>query len=83
MLSIEFNRQNKEKVKEAAKNKNREVNLEKILELDDLRLELTHKIQKLREERNQIAKKPHSAQNNQGFVRGRKIKEELKKIEGQ
>ncbi|OGK10331.1 serine--tRNA ligase [Candidatus Roizmanbacteria bacterium RIFCSPHIGHO2_01_FULL_35_10] len=83
MLSIEFIRQNKEKVKEAAKNKNREVNLEKILELDDLRLELTHKIQKLREERNQIAKKPHSAQNNQGFVRGRKIKEELKKLEEQ
>lgn len=87
MLSIDFIRQNKEKVIEAAKNKNREVEIDKILKLDDERLDLIHQIQKLREERNQIAKKPHSAppklSAKGGSVRGKEIKEKLKELENQ
>src|SRR3989344_45516 len=79
MLSIDFIRKNKEKVIQAAKNKNREVNIDKIIHLDDKRLELIHQIQKLREERNILAKrgKPHFAE----ASRGKEIKEELKKLE--
>ncbi len=92
MLSIDYIRNNKQKVIEAAKNKNREVDIDKILKLDDQRLELVHKIQKLREERNVLAKKgkpidstqskPLSPADSAGS-RGREIKEELKKLEGQ
>ncbi|OGK25175.1 serine--tRNA ligase [Candidatus Roizmanbacteria bacterium RIFCSPLOWO2_01_FULL_37_12] len=80
MLSVEFIRQNKEKVIEAAKNKNREVDLDKILKLDDERLNLVHKVQKLREERNKTGKvKPDE----KTIQRGKVIKEELKKLEEQ
>jgi len=80
MLSIDFIRENKQKVIEAAKNKNRQVDIEKIIQFDTQRKELIHKVQKLREERNKLAKqgKPHSAE---GSVRGKEIKEELKKYE--
>lgn len=57
MLSIDFIRQNKEKVIEAAKNKNHKVNIDRILELDDIRKETILIIQKKREERNNLAKK--------------------------
>lgn len=81
MLSLDFIRNNKAKVIEAAKNKNRKVDIETILKLDDQRRELIQKIQTIREERNILAKKgkPHSAE----ASRGKEIKEELKKIEEQ
>ncbi|PIP62329.1 serine--tRNA ligase, partial [Candidatus Roizmanbacteria bacterium CG22_combo_CG10-13_8_21_14_all_35_9] len=80
MLSLDFIRNNKEKVLQAAKNKGRQVDLDKILSLDDQRRKLIQQAQVLREERNKLAKqgKPHSGE---GSVRGRQIKEELKKIE--
>ena len=52
MLSIDYIRNNKEKVLAAAKNKGREVELDKIITLDDDRRLLIQKAQKLREERN-------------------------------
>lgn len=80
MLSIDFIRQNKEKVIEAAKNKNRKVDIDKIIKLDDQRLDLVHKIQKLREERNKTgSKKPDE----KTISRGKEIKIELKKLEVQ
>src|SRR5437762_2419087 len=80
MLSIDFIRDNKEKVIEAAKNKNREVDIEKILLLDDQRRELIQKIQKLREERNALAKQKFTDETK---VRGIAIKDELKGLEEQ
>ncbi len=79
MLSLDYIRANKSKVIEAAKNKNRQIDIEKILKLDDQRREIIQKIQLLREERNKLARqgKPHSAE----ASRGRQIKEELKKFE--
>src|SRR3989338_9414823 len=84
MLSLDFIRENKQKVIEAAKNKNREIDLDKIIGLDDKRLELIHRIQKLREERNKLAKegRPHFVPKN-GTSRGKEIKEQLKKLEEQ
>ena len=79
MLSLDYIRANKSKVIEAAKNKNRQIDIEKILKLDDQRREIIQKIQLIREERNKLARqgKPHSAE----ASRGRQIKEELKKFE--
>lgn len=81
MLSLDFIRNNKEKVLEAAKNKGRKIDIYQILKLDNQRRELIQKIQTLREERNKLAKKgkPRSAE----ASRGKEIKEELKKIEEQ
>ena len=81
MLSLDYIRNNKAQVIEAAKNKNRKVDIDKILTLDDERRNLIQKIQLLREERNKLARqgKPHSAE----ASRGRQIKEELKKYEDQ
>jgi seryl-tRNA synthetase len=78
MLSIDFIRENKQKVIEAAKNKNREVNVAKILSLDDERRQFIQQSQKLREERNVLAKQEFDESNRS---RGKQIKEELKGIE--
>lgn len=78
MLSIQYIRDNKEKVINAAKNKNRVVDVERVIELDNNRIELVKQIQKLREERNTQPKgKPTIEQ----IERGKTIKEELKDLE--
>ena len=78
MLPLDFIRANKEKVITAAKNKNRKVDIDKILLLDDERRELIQKIQVLREERNKTS---HSKPDEKTILRGKQIKEELKKFE--
>lgn len=78
MLSLDFIRNNKEKVKQAAAHKNRVVNIEKIIELDDKRRSYIVSSQKLREERNHLAKQGFSES---AKIRGKAIKDELKKIE--
>lgn len=86
MLSIEFIRQNVQKVKDAAKNKNREVDIERILALDDERRDSLQKVQKLREERNALAKDASAHSRKSGnphpsVERGRHIKDQLKTLE--
>lgn len=76
MLSIDYIRENKQKVVEAAKNKNREVDIDSLLKFDDRRKALIQSIQKLREERNATASEKN-------VERGRVIKEELKKLEAE
>ncbi len=78
MLSIDFIRNNKEKVATGARNKNREVDVEKILSADDMRRELLSKSQILRQERNVLAKQKPTDQSRE---RGKQIKDELKQIE--
>jgi len=79
MIDIQYIRDNAEKVKVAAKNKNREVDIDRLLSLDTTRREIIQKAQVLREERNQIAsQKPPSKEQ---IDRGKAIKEELKGIE--
>jgi len=78
MLSLDFIRQNKEKVLQAAKNKNREIELDTVLSLDDKRRELIQKVQELREERNVLA---HKQVDDEVKKRGKAIKESLKKLE--
>lgn len=78
MLSIEYIRNNKEKVLTAAKNKNRVVDLDGIIKLDDERRAAIQKIQELRGERNKAGKTKPTPEI---IERGKKIKEELKNLE--
>lgn len=78
MLSLDYIRQNKEKVKTAAQNKNRTVDIEKIILIDDERRKLISLIQTLREERNKLAKQKFTEDARE---RGKKIKEELGRLE--
>ena len=74
MLDINYIRENVEKVKEAAKNKNRKVDIDAILKLDGERRELIQQIQKLREERNSVSKEKPSEEI---IARGKELKENL------
>lgn len=78
MLSIDFIRKNQQAVIDAAKNKNRKIDLDKILLLDDERRELIKKIQVLREERNKLAKTNNP---DEARTRGKEIKDQLKQVE--
>lgn len=78
MLSVDFIRENKEKVLTALKNKNRVADIDKILALDEKRRGLIQEAQILREERNKIAKQPFTEESK---TRGKEIKEKLKSIE--
>lgn len=73
MLDIKFIRDNLELCKTAAKNKNRDVEWEELLRLDEKRRELIGKSEDLREERNKLAR--------DNVERGKAIKGELKAIE--
>jgi len=77
MLDIKFIRENLELCKTAANNKNREVDWDTLLKLDNQRRELIGKSETLRAERNKISDKGQETRN----TRGKEIKIELKKIE--
>ncbi|HCM37850.1 MAG: Serine-tRNA ligase [Candidatus Gottesmanbacteria bacterium GW2011_GWB1_43_11] len=88
MLDIKFIRDNLELCKNAAKNKNRVVEWEKLLQLDDRRRELIRQVETLRAERNEISSQSAvSAKGRSAFggrssqLRGKEIKGELKKLE--
>lgn len=82
MLDIKFIRENKEKIKQAAKNKNIKVDLDELLKIDDERRGLAVKIDALRAERNNQAEelkkgKPSKEQ----IVKGKKYKEQIAELE--
>ncbi len=82
MISLDALRQNPDGYKQAAKNKNREVNIDRILELDMEIKSLVTQIQDLRTERNKLATlgktDPEGSR-----VRGKELKDKLKLIEEQ
>ncbi len=73
MLDIKFIRDNLEICKTAAKNKNRDVDWDGLLTLDDKRRELIGTSEKLRAQRNTLTR--------EDAARGKSIKQELKTIE--
>jgi len=79
MLSVDFIRENKQKVLNALKNKNREADIEGILTLDDQRRKKIQEAQVLREERNKVARQKFTEETK---TRGKDIKDLLKTIEG-
>lgn len=95
MLDVKFIRENRELVAQAAKNKNRTVDLDKLLELDNKRKKLRGDIDTVQAQRNKLAKskfpnpndKPASpaGRSNPNFQiqieEGRKLKEQAGKLE--
>ena len=80
MISLDLLRQNPEGYKQAAKNKNREVNIDRILQLDTEIKSLETQIQELRTERNKLATlgktDPEGSR-----AKGKELKDKLKLIE--
>lgn len=84
MLDIKFLRENLETVKKAAENKNRKVDWDKLMGLDDKRRTLISGIEKLRGERNKSSKQ--ITNNKQQITKeqiqeGKKLKEDIKRSE--
>ncbi len=84
MLDIKFIRENKEIVNKAIKSKNIDLDIDKLLELDEERRKLQNEIDELRAKRNELAhgakgKKPTGVQ----IKEGKKIKEGISKLEKQ
>jgi len=80
VLSIDFIRENLDRVRECAKNKRREVDFDKLLQLDEEKRKLLHEIEVLRAERNRISEKGKD-QNENEKQRNRDIKEQLKSLD--
>lgn len=74
MLDINFIRENKEKVKKSIETRKLDLDLEKLLKLDDQRRQLIQEVDKLRAKRNDAAKK-------KDIEAGKKIKTELDDLE--
>jgi len=77
MLDINFIKDNLDLCKAAAVHKNRVVEWEKLLELDETRRRLTKSVDDLRAKRNEISRK----QTEEARLEGRQIKESLKGLE--
>jgi len=77
MLDINFIKENLELCKTAAINKNRMVEWERLLKLDETRRKLTKSVDDLRAQRNEISKKPIEVAREEG----KQIKESLKGLE--
>jgi seryl-tRNA synthetase len=78
MLSVEYIRNNKDTVAEGIKKKNKEIDLDLILTLDDKRRELIGEVQKIREERNRASSEKPTEE---GIAKGRELKDRLKEVE--
>ncbi len=76
MLDIKFIRENMDKVKKAVQNKDVKVDIDKIMELDKKKQDLTKRVEMLRTERNKAAKK-------KSVEKGKKIKKMLQDLEPQ
>jgi seryl-tRNA synthetase len=84
MLDIRFIRENAELVAEKSKQKGYEVNIDKLLAVDDSRRKLLAEIEKVRAERNELADKLKAGQPDQSSIeQGKQLKETLAQLESQ
>lgn len=84
MLDIKYIRENKEKIKETAKNKNIVVDIDKLLELDEQRRESLTNVDDLRAKRNELAKEAKGGRPTEEQIKkGKDIKEEIAKAESE
>lgn len=78
MLSIDFIKNNLEKVKAACVRKNRPADLGKIIKLDQKNRQLLTEISQLRQQRNELSRKTDAKQQAE---KGRQLKEQIKKAQ--
>jgi len=84
MLDIKFIRENRETVAEKSKQKGYEVNIDKLLAVDDSRRKLLGEIEKVRADRNELAEKAKAGKpDDQSIEQGKKLKESLAQLEAQ
>lgn len=84
MLDIQFIRENPQKVKQAAEQKNIVVDIDKLLTLDERRRELLQQVEKLRQDRNETAAQMKNGQPSPELIaEGKRIKEVLGELEAQ
>ena len=76
MLDINFIRENIKEIEVAAKNKNIDLDMKKLIELDDKRKELQMKLDNVRAKRNEHAKKITGKPTDAQVEEGKKLKEE-------
>ncbi|RMD58961.1 serine--tRNA ligase [Candidatus Parcubacteria bacterium] len=82
MLDIKFIRENVNLVKEAVKNKNIDLDIDELLELDNQRRRLQQQIDELRTQRNQLAQAAKGERPSlEEIEQGKQIKEKLAKLE--
>ncbi|MCE7936904.1 serine--tRNA ligase [Candidatus Saccharibacteria bacterium CPR2] len=82
MLDIQFIRENKELVKKAANNKNIDVDIERLLQIDEKRREKIAAIENLRSQRKDIASKIKSSKPDSGLVeQGKALKTQVAHLE--
>ncbi len=81
MLDINFIRENSQKVKVACKNKNVNVDVDRVLGLDKEKRELMTEMEILKAEQNKISR--GGAENKDIFVQAKEIKEKIKSMEPQ
>lgn len=84
MLDIQFIRDNPQKIKDVATQKNISVDVDKLLKIDQKRRELLQQVEKLRKARNETAAQMKNGQPSPELINeGRRIKESLSEIEAQ
>lgn len=84
MIDIQFIRENPQAVKDAARNKNIDVDVDKLLELDHKRRDSLQQVEKLRQDRNETAAQMKGGTPSPELIaEGKRIKEALGELESQ
>ncbi len=82
MLDIKYIRENQKEIKKAAKNKNIDLDLNKLLELDEKRRDLFSRVDELRSERNKLAKSGKTGKPSAEIIsKGKKLKVSIAEVE--
>ena len=82
MLDVKFIRENLALVKKSAREKGYKINVKEVLALDDKRKEKLARVEKLRQQRNEIAAKMKGGKPEKELIeQGKKVKEELAELE--
>src|SRR4030042_6066507 len=82
MLDIKYIHENQEVIKKAIKNKRIDLDLDKLLEIDEKRVKLLQKIEDLNAQKNKLNEEIKNRKNKDKIIaEGKKVKEKIGKIE--
>ncbi len=83
MLDIKFIRQNKDIVKDAVKNKFLDVDIDRLLDLDEKRRKLITESESIKAEQNELSKKIAKDRNEDDIKKSKELKEKFKALEAE